>query len=871
MAAVIQEMSPKIPDEADGSIDRIPRLRHRYQQGPATISVERARYFTESWRETKGRDIPQSLRVALAMRNVFEKMTIYLDPDDRIAGHWTEGFLGLPLPLERGEYNRVLAAELTKKDMVLARARSMLRGVSYMVRKGALGDFVRNQRIGRSSGRSPLNMDFKTMSEREINPFQIADTDRRELLDELLPYWEGGGGSLADRLEEELIASDLYSRDMHDFAVALTGNTSRQVFMLSTIATIATIQGHVILDYSGVLQQGLKAMRDEVEARRSAGGGLDEDRDAFLESLSLALEGVMTFARRLADRIEGELETTTDPERRSMLSSLLETCRWVPEKPARTFTEAVQALWTVKTAVEMAHPINLHCFGRLDQILFPYYQADLDAGRIDRDDALELLEELLLKIMSQNIRPESNLLSNFYHRFLGSSPVTLSGTRPDGGDGTNEVTYLFLEAAHRSRAVTNIAVRINPDTPDELLQTVAQYLREGTSSFSLFNDETHIEAMERRGFSEEDARDYALMGCVEATSPGRTGSMSANALLLTRLLDVTLRNGDSAVLAGTLHGEGLSTGDPDRFESFDQLLDALFEQGRHSIEKIVAGSDLRDRLHADHLPAPYISAFMDGCLEKERDVTRGGARYDLAGISMINSIANLVDSLHVIRTLVFEQRRCTISELLGALDNDFVGHEELLATIRGIRGKWGNGSPETDALAHRVMQGLFKETYCHRSFKGAPFVVYVISMITHTIDGRLSIASADSRRAGTPYAASCNPYNVERNGPTAVLRSVAALPFEDVLGSAVNMKFHPTAIGDTPEARSKWVSLIRTYFELGGAQLQPTCVSAEMLREAQRQPEEHRDLIIKVGGYSTYFVDLGREIQDEVIARTEHR
>ena len=360
------------------------------------------------------------------------------------------------------------------------------------------------------------------------------------------------------------------------------------------------------------------------------------------------------------------------------------------------------------------------------------------------------------------------------------------------------------------------------------------------------------------------------MGCVEATCPGRTGSMSATALLLARLLDITLRNGDSATMAGTMRGEGLETGDPASFRCFDDIVDALLDQGRHFIGKIVEGTNLKDRVYAEHLPAPYISAFMDGCLEKKKDVTHGGAKYDLAGISMINSIANLVDSLLVIKKLVFDQKKFGIGELVEALDVNFAGCEEMLDQIKGLPGKWGNGDAETDALAARIAGELFGITHGHRTFHGGPFVVYVISMITHTIDGRLSIASPDGRPAATPYAASCNPYNVEKAGVTATLRSVAALPYEDVMGCAVNVKFHPSAIGETPEARAKWTSLVRTYFAMGGAQIQPTVVSTQVLREAQRNPEAHRDLIVKVGGYSTYFVDLGREIQEEVIARTEH-
>lgn len=849
---------------------RIQRLKRRYQTGQAFVSVQRARAYTQSYRETEGKGLSNSVRVALAMKHVYERCTHYVDPDDRIAGHWTERFLGVPVDIERGVFNQVLESELEKGTLIRSRVRSAARGLTYMLRKGDPLEFLRNQRRAKSAGASPMNLSLDTMSERAINPFQITASDRRELLCDLLPYWKGR--TLVDRLARELAQAELYSSDMHEFAMALHGNTSRQVCMLSTCATIASIQGHVILDYDRVLELGLEAMTEEAREALAQTPERGREQD-FLRSQVIALEGVTVFATRLAEAVARELDRTTDPERRAELARMHATCCKVPFQPPETFEAAVQALWTIKTAVELAHPVNLHCFGRLDQTLLPFYLRDLASGRTSPDEARELLEELLLKIMAQNVRPESNMLANFYHRYLGSSPVTVGGVDRDGNDATNELTFLFLQAAHGSKAITNLSVRIHAETPDALLDAVADGLQQGTSSYSLFNDATHIEAMRRRGFAEEDARDYAIMGCVEATCPGKTGSMSASALLLSRLLDITLRDGDSALLAGVVRGVGPKTGDPATFETFDDLLEALLEQARHAIETIVRGSNLRDRLYAEHLPAPLISAFMDGCLQSRRDVTDGGATYDMSGISMINSIANLVDSLYVIKRLVFEERRFTLRALLDAVNANFVGdeHASIRFAVDGLKGKWGNGNPEADALATDITQRLFDLTRPYRTHRDGPFVVYAISMITHTIDGRLSLATPDGRRLATPFAASCNPYNVERSGVTAALRSIAALPFKDVMGSAVNLKFHPTGIGETTETRSKWVSLIRTYFQLGGAQLQPTCVSAEVLLDAQRRPDAYRDLIVKVGGYSTYFVDLGREIQQEIIERTEHR
>ena len=406
--------------------------------------------------------------------------------------------------------------------------------------------------------------------------------------------------------------------------------------------------------------------------------------------------------------------------------------------------------------------------------------------------------------------------------------------------------------------------------PDEVLLKAADILYQGSSNLSLFNDDINIEAMKKRGFSEEDARDYAIMGCVEMLCPGKTGGMSANALLLCRLLDLTMRNGNSQTIMGLLEDIGLKTGDPDSFSLFDQFTDALIAQAKKQIKMLVEVSNLRDRLYAEYLPAPYISAFIQGSLDSKKDVTQGGAKYDLSGISFINSIANLTDSLYVIKKLIFEKKIINFQEFINAIDNNYNGYEDLYYKIMRLEGKWGNGYKEVDDLAHYITKNLFEETYNYTSFRGGAVVPYLISMTTHTIDGRISIASPDGRKAATPYAASCNPYNVEKTGITNVLRSVSAIDYGDVLGCAVNVKFHPTAIGRTLENREKWVALIRTYFELGGQQLQPTVVSAEMLHDAQNNPNMFGDLIVKVGGYSAYFTELGIEIQNEIIARTQH-
>ncbi len=846
--------------------ERIKRLRTRYQTEIPKISIERAKYYTEKWFETEASGLATNVRVALAMKHVYENMTFHIDPDDRIAGYWTEDFLGVPIDIERGVFNNVLQNELRKRSLLWFRIKSYLKTFWFLIKKRRVFTAIRNMRNTKES--QPMNMGITPMDTRKINPYEMDKTDKKILLKKLLPKWNGK--TIVNIIEREIQESGLVSGNMMDFSAALPANNSKQVLLISMASNIAFPQGHVILDFETTITKGLLTLKSEVVEQLENTSLTTEQRD-FLQSIDIAIEGVIIYATRLAEALEAKYNSETDDAQKAILKNMLSNCKKVPLHPPDTFYEAVQSAWTIKTAVELAHPVNFHCFGRMDQIFYPYYKSSMEAGLITPDVARELLEELLLKVMSQNIRPESNMLANFYHRYLGSTPITLGGLKPDGSDATNELTELFLEAANKSRAVTNISLRVHQNTPDSTLLKAADVLYQGSSNISLFNDDVNVEAMTNRGFSDADALNYGVMGCVEMLCPGKTGGMSANSLLLCRLLDMTMRNGNSQTPVGTIKDLGLKTGDPDSFTSFEDFLDVLIAQGKNQIEMIANVSNLRDQLFAEYLPAPYISAFMGGCLESKKDVTQGGAVYDLSGISFINSIANLTDSLYVIKKLIFEDKKLTFAELLKAIDKNYNGYEALHREIQKLEGKWGNGYELVDEIARDVSTQLFEETYKYKSYRGGVFVPYMISMTTHTIDGRISIASPDGRLAATPYAASCNPYNVEKNGLSAVLRSVAALDFQHVLGCAVNVKFHPTAVGERDEIRKKWVDLIRTYFKLGGQQIQPTVVSAEDLRDAQKNPQFYGDLIVKVGGYSAYFTELGIEIQNEVIARTEHQ
>ena len=686
----------------------------------------------------------------------------------------------------------------------------------------------------------------------------------------MLPYWKNK--TLADLLEIEYANSDVYTGEAYEFLSHLPLKTAQNDIVISPCAVIGVWQGHLVLDFKTVLEKGLLAIQKEVQDEIENNMELTDPQKEFLQSLNITYEAIMMFTHRLAEEIKEEFNKTEDIDRRNELSRMYETCKRIPMYPSLTFREAVQSFWIIKTMADLAIPFNVHGPGRLDQLFYPYYLSDIEKGHITREEARELLEELVLNIMSHNIRPYSNAVSEFSQRFEGSEPVTIGGLNEYGEDVTNELTYLILEAADRSKASLNFAVRFHDKSPEELYMKVTEIQYNGYSSISILNDNVCIEALKNRGISEQDANAYSITGCVDMCSPGKTGGISFSALLLCRTLDMTLRNGNCLTIGGLVKDVGLITGDPDDFKTFDEFLDAFYHQSDFVLNQIVKATTIRDRLFAKYFPAPYISAFMQGCFKRKKDVTQGGAFYEAEGILLMNSIANLVDSLFTIKKLIFDQKKFTFKELLKAIDHNFTnGHGHIHKLITGLEGKWGNGNLECDRLAREVTNHIFEETYKYKTYKGGVYAPFIISMTSHTYDGRIGLATPDGRLAGKPFAASCNPYNVEKNGPTGVLRSVAALDFQHVCGCAVNIRMHPSGIGKTEEARKKWIALLKTYFTLGGQQLQPTVVSTEVLKAAQKNPEPYRNIIVKVGGYSAYFTDLGKEIQDEVISRTEHK
>jgi len=447
--------------------------------------------------------------------------------------------------------------------------------------------------------------------------------------------------------------------------------------------------------------------------------------------------------------------------------------------------------------------------------------------------------------------------------------ITISGLKKDGTDSTNDLSYLFLEAYKNLKVfTTDLSIRIHKDTPKDFFKEAISVFK-STSGIAFYNDDVIVPCLERTGYSTRDARDYVIIGCVEPTGQGNsfaaTGRMFMN---LPGVLELALNNGYSN-MSGLV--DGLATGDPPSFKTFDDLYNAFVRQLMFNIEKSVQIAEVGDREAMKHFQHPFVSAMVDGCMEKGKDYVCGGAKYNLSSITGYG-FATLIDSLYCIKKAVYDEKIISIQELIEVLNSNFEGQEVIRQKMMCKYDKWGNDKAEIDLFACQLWDLFTSEVAKHTCLRGGRYSAGAYSMGVHVMEGFVTRPTADGRKAFEPISNSLSPVNgAEKNGITAILNSVAKLDYQNAVnGVAVNVRIHPQNL-EHDENVEKFYHLLKTYFEKGGMQIQPTVVSTETLLAAQKNPENYKDLIVKVGGYNATYIDLGVPIQNEIINRLENR
>lgn len=790
-----------------GYSDRIGRLRESLLQSCYEADIERARYYTKAYRETEGQ--PPCIRAARGLEETLRHMSIKIDEDERLVGAKTIKKVAGPMGIERSSLGYV----------------PTVGGASH---RSHTDDNPRTEDIGKDA--YEWRKGLSSLTPEEIKEFK----------EDIVPYWEGRNlnSLMTERWRKEGLDPGIKS--------------------YLWVAGAADMQGHVTIGLKKILDMGFGNIHDQA-ARRLAQleetDPLYDQRQDFLESVLVATQAVREHCLRYAELAE-KLAAEANDARRSELLEIAARCRRVPWEPPITFTDAVQATWMSQALLVLSYgEDSIFAPGRVDQYLYPYYARDLEAGRITKEAALELLDEYFIKLSTFN--------------GFGPNNVTIGGLDRNGRDATNEVSYLMLESYYRLKGLRNgLAVRLSNLTPRNFLLKACETHRR-TAGIAFYNDRRVITDLLGDGYAPEDARDYGVVGCVELTSTGNNnGYTSGSSCRFQNALEMALHEGRRYV-AGWKQ-VGLEKPPASEMKTFEDVKKAFADQLAHAIEVMVKLTNAKDAVFAESFPTPLLSSTIEGCIESGLDVTRGGAKYNHASVSA-QGFATVANSLAAIRWAVFEEKIVTMEELVKHLRNNFKGVEELRQQLLHKAPKFGTDDPKADEIARWVATLLATESRKHkRPMDGGTYRGLLISAGGQVIAGQLLGATPDGRLAGEPVSNGMSPVNgTDKKGMTAALHSAATISEAPLSsGTAFNINLNPLSIR-TDEGVEKMASLLEAYVELGGRQVQFNPMSKETLRDAQANPREYLDLMVKVSGYSYRFIDLTKDLQDDILARTE--
>jgi pyruvate formate-lyase/glycerol dehydratase family glycyl radical enzyme len=695
--------------------------------------------------------------------------------------------------------------------------------------------------------------DFEVLSTREKISFGIDGETRRVQREEIIPFWKGR--SIRDQIFDEVSEG---WKSAYDAGVFTEFQEQRA-------------PGHTVLDdkiYSKGFIDFKREIAESVGRLEFASDPRSFEKREELKAMDIAAGALIDFAGRHEKRLRELAAGEGEPGRKRELEEMADICSRVPAHRPGTFWEALQYYWFVHLGV-ITELNTWDSFnpGRLDQHLLPFYKRDVESGILTKERAHELLQSFWIKFNNQPAPPKVGVTAQESNTYTDFCLINLGGVTDDGSDAVNELTYLILDVIEEMRLLQpSSMVQISRRNPDNYLLRALRIVRTGFGQPSLFNTEAIIEELLRQGKSIEDARNGGASGCVETGAFGKESYILTGYFNLTKILEITLHNGTDP-RSGELIG--IETGDPAEFYSFDELYGAFEQQLRHFIDIKIEGNLTIERLWARHLPAPFLSLLIDDCIEKGMDYNGGGARYNSSYIQGVG-LGTLTDSLAAIRYHVYDKGTLGMDEFLDALDSDFAGREELRTRLLGKTPKYGNDDDYPDGIASRVFESFFEAVDGRPNTKGGHFRINMLPTTSHVYFGSVIDATADGRRAGEPLSEGISPVQgADRKGPTAVLKSASKIDHLKTGGTLLNQKFTPQVLADD-EGLEKLGHLIRSYFSMNGHHIQFNVVTAETLRKAQQEPEKHRDLIVRVAGYSDYFVDLGEELQNEIIRRTEH-
>lgn len=693
--------------------------------------------------------------------------------------------------------------------------------------------------------------DLRILDTRPMAGFSVAPADAALYRDLVIPYWRG--------------------RTMRDRAFAEIPEDWKALYEagLFTEFMEQRAPGHTSLDGS-IYAKGMNARRAEISAARALlDWGKDPEalaKSEALKAMDIACEGAVIFAKRHAALALEMAASEPGAARAAELRAIAEVCTRVPAEAPRSYWEALQTYWFVHlgTITELNGWDAMNP-GHLDQHLAPFYERDLAAGSLDREGAKELLSCFWVKVNNTPAPPKVGVTAAESGTYNDFTNINLGGLKADGSDGTSEVSYLALEVLDELQLLQPQAnVQVSARTPDRLLKAAAKVVRRGSGYPAFFNADEVIMAQVGMGKTLADARGGGTSGCIETGCFGKEAYLLHGYLNSPKILELVLNDGVDPQTGKSI---GIKTGSPASTTSFEELYAAFERQLSYVVEVKVRVSNYLDRMYAEYAPAPFLSAVMDDCIAKGRDYYNGGARYNTDYIQCCG-LGTTTDSLSAIKTHVYEKRDVSWKELLEALASDWKGREDLRLLLSNKTPRFGNDDEAADSIARRIVDSWYASIDGRPSPRGGTYHIDLLSTTCHVYFGLKTGATPDGRKATLPESDGASPaHGGDRQGPTAVAKSLSKIDVVRTGGSLLNQRFLPQAL-EGEAGIDKLCSLVRGYFKLGGHHIQFNVVDTATLREAQKKPEDYRSLLVRVAGYSDYFVDLDRNHQEEIISRT---
>lgn len=694
--------------------------------------------------------------------------------------------------------------------------------------------------------------DMDVMDSRDIIFFKVDDKTRELHKEEIIPYWE-------NRSVRHKILNNIGDEWKRCYEAGIFTEFMEQRGPGHTV-------GGDIFYKKGFLQ--LKA-----EAQASI-DRLDfmNDKDALakkhqLEAMKIACDAIMIYAKRYSEYAREMAQKEENPVRKQELLTIAENCDIVPANPPKNYYQAIQMYWFVHIGVTTElNPWDAFSPGRLDQHLYPFYKVDTADGSLDDEKALELLECLWVKFNNQPAPPKVGITLKESSTYTDFANINTGGIAPDGSDGVNEVSYLILDCMDEMRLLQPSSnVQISRKTPQSFVKRACEISRKGWGQPAFYNTEAIVQELLNAGKKLEDARKGGTSGCVETGAFGNEAYILTGYMNLPKIVELTLTNGYDVVSKQQL---GLQTGDPRDFKTYDEFFDAYRKQVEHFIDIKIKGNNIIENIYAQYMPVPFLSLVTNDCITNGKDYNAGGARYNTNYIQGVG-IGTITDSLAAIKYNVYDNKKFTMDEMLKAVENNFEGYEEIHNLVCNKTPKYGNDDDYADEIMRSVFD-LYHDTVTGRpNMKGGKYRINMLPTTCHVYFGEVMIASPNGRLAHKPVSEGISPEKgADTKGPTAVIKSCSKMDHLSTGGTLLNQKFAPAVVaGET--GLDQMANLVRTYFNMDGHHIQFNVIDRETLIDAQKNPQDYKDLIVRVAGYSDHFHNLSRELQDEIIGRTD--